>query len=85
MVRLKLNLLVLAVALQTVDSFVVDRVVPILHGWHYDDLIRDSIASKYRRPRRNLPSCFDRRRLRGIPTSRPRRRRDPPPRKTSAA
>mmetsp|Transcript_17937 Transcript_17937/g.55173 ORF Transcript_17937/g.55173 Transcript_17937/m.55173 type:complete len:486 (-) Transcript_17937:22-1479(-) len=50
MVRLKLNLLVLAVALQTVDSFVVDRVVPILHGWHYDDLIRDSIASKYQTP-----------------------------------
>ena len=42
----------------------------------------------YPRPRRNLPSrgrnsYFVRRRLHGISTSRPRRRRDPPPRKTS--
>ena len=45
-------------------------------------------ADPYRRPRQNLPSwrcSFGRRRLRGISTSWPRRRRDPSPRKTTTA
>ena len=42
---------------------------------------RHALEAEYSRPRRNLSSrrkpCFDRRRLRGISTSWPRRRRDP--------